>query len=274
MEEFTEKKFIRDSLLSTDYKFFVHIKRGKGIGSVRKQDTLVFPNICAMCGSEDVDKTIGIGRSQLYLFTNVGYVPYCREHYRLVSAVQENYVFTSLSVLGIGIVTCIVGILIFGLNSIRDTEGILYLVTFPSFVLIRYLANRRFRSRIGWDEEEERLLLPFSATYYISLVFALVVAVIGYLTRTLGLYVLSVLISIFGLGYDQAQRTTEIDKFIESNKILRLGAAQIPIVRPKFYTLGFVNIDFYRKFIELNPELIISSISSNMLLQKRNILEG
>jgi hypothetical protein len=272
MEEFTENKYIRNSLLSTDYKFFTHLKRGKGIGRVKKEDILVFPEICALCGSEDIHGVIGIGKPNLYIFSNVGYVPYCKDHYNLISAIQENYVFSTLSMLGILLIAMVLGGLIFGFDKLGALEGVLYLVGIPVFVIIRYIANRKFRNKLGLDMEAEKLIAPVSCTYYISISIALAAAIIGYFTGVRLLYAISVLIAFLGLAYDQANRRTGVDSFIETNKILKLGAVQIAVIHPKFYSVGFLNIDFYLKFMELNRERVISSVTYDVLLQKRDIL--
>lgn len=70
---------------------------------------------------------------------------------------------------------------------------------------------------------------------------------------------------------DQAKKRTAVEEFVEANDALRQGAAQIVIIRPKFYTIGLVNIDFYIKFMDLNREKVISSIEYDLLQQERNV---
>lgn len=271
MEELEITKFVQDTLLLTKCKFFVHIKRGRGIGSARKEDILSFPKMCAMCGSEQIQGTIGIGRSQLYLFTNVGDVSYCKKHYILVSALQENHAFTYGSILGISFAICLLAIIIFGPASMEWLKGSVSLIILPVFILTRYVANRRFRRKLGMDEDEERLLQPLSFGYYASMFVALALTVVGYFTKSYWLYILSFVFAVQGFLLDQAKKRTAVDEFVEANDALRQGAAQILIIRPKFYTIGLVNVDFYIKFMELNREKVISSIEYDLLRQERNV---
>jgi len=70
----------RETVFDSDFEYFVHIERAKGVFGFRREKKVDFPAKCAYCGSPTIDRNFEIGKPDLNLFRGIGKVPYCTEH--------------------------------------------------------------------------------------------------------------------------------------------------------------------------------------------------
>ena len=96
----------RGSIFNSDFEYFVHIRRTKGIFGFRREKKVNFPLKCAYCGSPAIDRKIEIGKPEINLFTGIGKVPYCKEHAEPIYAniLHQKNVYVPLLVITITLV--------------------------------------------------------------------------------------------------------------------------------------------------------------------------
>ena len=272
MEEQINKGIVRGALLNSPYQYFVHLKRLKNFRRFRKKDLLVFPQMCSICGSELVVGHVGIGRPSLFLFTHVGYVPYCQKHYVAVAAKQEYNAFVLRAIMIIMFLALFVGVWIFGIEAGGIIKTVLYFTTLPALIFIRYFANLKYRAKMGLNDFDENLMLPvMSRNLILYFIFSFVLMLIGWFSGNAGYYIVSVLSLGMAFVREQLKGQTEVEQIIEADQVTKLGGVQVASYDVGFYTLGFMNEGQFSKFVNLNQEKIIYSETRDELLEKSHV---
>lgn len=269
MEEQINKGTVRSALLNSPYQYFVHFKRLGNFRRFRKKDLLVFPQMCSICGSELIAGHIGIGRPSLFLFTYIGYVPYCQKHYLAVAAKQEYNAFMLRAIMIVMFLALFVGVWMFGIEAGGIIKAILYFITLPALIFIRYFANLKYRAKIGMDDFEENLIIPImSRNLALYFVFSFIFMLIGYFLENTGFYIFAVLNMGMAFVREQLKGQTKVEQIIEADQATKLGGVQVATYDIGFYTLGFMNQTQFSKFVNLNEENIIYSETRDELLEK------
>jgi hypothetical protein len=270
MEVLPERQRVEASLLDSPFKYFAHLRRPRGGVRIRKHEMLTFPEKCSMCASEPVHGHIGIGRASLFVITNIGYIPYCRDHYRIVSAVQEHRAFVNFSMLIALVIALTLGIQLFGLDDTRAINNLAYYIFLPTFVLARFLANRQFRRKMDLDEDSEKLI-EWARPYYAYIFLGLAVMTAAHFTGMPYPHILAAIIVFYMFFKVQIERQTAVERIMERDRTLEKGAVHIVWINPKFYSLGFINRDFYLEFLSLNREFVIHEETHNAIRTTQDI---
>jgi hypothetical protein len=255
-----------DEIQKSKFPYFVHLRRSRGFFGFKREHPLVFPHICAYCGSSDVFYESEIGRPELNIYRGIGKVPYCKEHAQPIKS-QKDYkkiIWTPFA-----ITVCIAMAYSLFMQFSQSTNHnlitllgllVVFLSTLTANAAYIHHNNKKvlFNSAIDSNIIEIGLELFFMAALFVLIVFILTVH--NNLLKAAGLALIllwNIYLRrhIYSIIRNNNGKGINIESYVQEEARHYTAVACVHYDL-QLYTLGFSRKNYYDEFCKLNDKQI------------------